>query len=620
MNNKILFVVMPWHSLHYPSLGTGILSTIIRERASDPSWNVETLYANIRWATFLDECTGGLVSPDKHSLLGEDLFFQGVGEWIFSSALYGRPEWRVEEYRDRFRGPDEHFEMALAAHRKAGEFVEFLADEIIRSGVQIVGLTSVFQQNIPCLSLAKHLKKKAPHITILMGGANCDGVQGPALHRNFDFLDFVFFGESEFSFEAFLSYLDGSTAIEDVPNLCWRGDDGASIVNASGPLPMAKDFVVPFHDDYFSQAASSPVGPHIEPNIVAESARGCWWGQKHHCTFCGLNGMGMKFRSKDPDAFLEELEYLITRHQSLDIVLADNILDMKYLNTVIPEIKKRSWDVRLHYEIKANFKRAQLEALRDAGVWHIQPGIESLSAHVLKLMDKGTTGTQNVKLLRDCEELNLTTTWNILAGFPGEFEEDYRKVEKQLPALAHLQPPSGATRIALERFSPNFDDTSLGFKEQRPAYYYQLIYELSEEELMDIVYVFDTEEQGVEARVINDMQRAVETWEQAYKAGSTLTRRETPHGILIEDRRIGWPSRDYVISDPVSLVLCRALYKPRGIPFLASLIRKEGHVVSDEGLIARLDDFKKKGLVFEDDTTFVALATTRIPFRLRLAA
>ena len=620
MDRRILFVVMPWHSLHYPSLGVGILSSIVRDHAADRPWGVETLYANIRWAEFLDERTGGRIGPDKHKLLGEDLFFQAVGEWVFTSALYDEPEWRVDAYREQFRGLDKHFDMSLAAHRTANDFVELLADEIVASGIQIVGLTSVFQQNVPCLSLAKRLKRKAPDIKILMGGANCDGVQGPALHRNFAFLDYVFSGESEFSFKAFLSYLDGVIPIQDVPGLCWRTGGGDSIVNPGGPLPTAKDFAVPFHDDYFSQAAESPANAHIEPNIVAESARGCWWGQKHHCTFCGLNGMGMAFRSKEPDAFLKELEYLISRHQSLDVVLSDNILDMKYLTTVLPEIAKRSWDVRLHYEIKANFKREQLEALRDAGVWHIQPGIESLSTHVLKLMDKGATGTQNVKLLRDCEELNLTTTWNILAGFPGELEEDYRAIQRQLPALAHLQPPSGATRIALERFSPNFNDTSIGFKERRPTSYYRLIYDLPEDELFDIVYVFDTPALGVADHIIDDMQHAVETWEQAYAAGSTLTQSDTPDGIRIEDRRQGWPNRSYVVRDPVSVALYRALSRPLRPVALQSLLRKNGHAVSEQALAGRLQDFREAGLVFEDDATFVALATNPIPFRLRLAA
>ena len=36
----------------------------------------------------------------------------------------------------------------------------------------------------------------------------------------------------------------------------------------------------------------------------SETARGCWWGERQHCTFCGLNGATMAFRSKTPERVL----------------------------------------------------------------------------------------------------------------------------------------------------------------------------------------------------------------------------------------------------------------------------------------------------------------------------
>jgi len=54
------------------------------------------------------------------------------------------------------------------------------------------------------------------------------------------------------------------------------------------------------------------------------------------------------------------------------------------------------------YEVKANLTRVQVSALRAAGVTRIQPGIESLSDHVLKLIGKGTCGLRNVQLLKWC--------------------------------------------------------------------------------------------------------------------------------------------------------------------------------------------------------------------------
>ena len=46
-----------------------------------------------------------------------------------------------------------------------------------------------------------------------------------------------------------------------------------------------------------------------------------------------------------------------------------------------------------------------MRLLRDAGVTTIQPGIESFSDRVLKLMKKGVTGLQNIQLLKWCKEI-----------------------------------------------------------------------------------------------------------------------------------------------------------------------------------------------------------------------
>ena len=50
--------------------------------------------------------------------------------------------------------------------------------------------------------------------------------------------------------------------------------------------------------EYFEQRSACL--PHSAPShstyLTFETSRGCWWGQKHHCTFCGLNGEGMGYR------------------------------------------------------------------------------------------------------------------------------------------------------------------------------------------------------------------------------------------------------------------------------------------------------------------------------------
>ena len=623
MTRKLQFVVMPWHSIHYPSLAVGIMTSIAARFAS--SVEVNTRYANLDWAEFLLARTGERITPNQHVTLGEDLFFQGVGEWIFSSALWRADGWRVDEFKRYFVGSDpaaeteRNFAMALEAHAYAPEFIAWLAREILDTGCDVVGLTSVFSQNIPCLALARKIKELSPRTLTIMGGGNCDGAQGIALHRNFPELDFVVTGEGEKAFAGFLGYLEGSVDIRAVPNLCWR-EGGKNHVNRTAPLTTAAEMPTPDHRDYFEQIWRSDVLQYYHPRIVVESARGCWWGEKHHCTFCGLNGTGMAFRRKEPDVMLDEIQTLVEKHRVLDVILADNIISMDYFKDFLPSLKARNMDLRLHYEIKANLKKEQLALLRDAGVWHVQPGIESLSTRVLKLMDKGATGALNVRMLRDCEELNLSCTWNILIGFPGETAADYTPIIEQMPALFHIQPPSTTTRLALERFSPYFNNPALGFTERRPAECFRIIYDLPEREISDLVYVFDSPPQGVGNDILVKLSELTDRWQAAYDANSTLTWAETEGGIEIEDNRVGWSFGAYRISDPIYCALLRVLERPLSPMACLKQVTALGYQSDTDDIAARLGELKTRGLVFSDGALYVRLCTQRAPYRIRPSA
>lgn len=611
-----LFAVMPWHSAHYPSLSAGILKAVAQEY--DEGMQVDVLYGNIRWIDYLKKKTKNQVDLSDYHIIGEDLIFKGTGEWIFSTALHQCEEWKSEEYRTTSGLSDEHFKLAHEQHLLARGFIYELAEEIVAKGYKYIGLTSTFMQNTACLALAKRLKQLAPYIKIIMGGGNCDGPQGLVIHKNFTAIDYVVSGEGEAAFRAFLRYCNGDLHVEKVPNLIWRDHNGVTRSNSAAALSQMSDVPIPLYDDYFEQALSSDVADGIELNLVVESARGCWWGQKHHCTFCGLNGTGMKYRQKDANAFVEEIEILVSRHQTLDIITADNIIGMDYFKTVFPILKDRDLDLRIHYEVKANLRYDQLLTLRDANICHLQPGIESLSSKILKQMAKGTTGVQNVRVLRDITELGITATWNILAGFPEETYQDYETLMQQLPALVHIQPPTGIGRIAVERFSPYFNDPLLGFQHKRPARYYQTTFDLPEEELANMVYLFDSEQLGITDEHMKDIQSKLEDWSDAYQAGSLLSFETVVKGILIRDNRRGWPRKSYLIDDALEQLILNSLRLPKSRTALYSLAQKASRSFNEVLVDKVIKKLQSRGLIFKDDNCFVALPTDQAAIQIRI--
>jgi hypothetical protein len=179
--------------------------------------------------------------------------------------------------------------------------------------------------------------------------------------------------------------------------------------------------------------------------------------------------------------------------------------------------------------------------LRAAGVTMIQPGVESLSDHVLELMRKGTTGLRNVQLLKWCAELGVEPRWNLLYGFPGEVAEDYDLTARLVRAIWHLSPPTGCGPIRLDRFSPYHEDpAAFGMIGVRPMAPFRHLYPFDADRQRRISYYFDFEyEDGREpASPIGDLRALVDAWQSDPERGM-LQVMVTPGGelALIDSRR-----------------------------------------------------------------------------------
>ncbi|MFI2641820.1 RiPP maturation radical SAM C-methyltransferase [Streptomyces sp. NPDC018610] len=615
---RVLLVNMPWSPIDLPSLALGILKRSVDERVEGAT--CEVLHANLEFTDWITDRTE--FSAEDYEYYALSSYFLGCGDWVFSSALYDDPEWKEPEFvavmSDKLRR--ERMRMTRELHRTVPEFVADVARRVAEIGPDVVGFTSTFQQNTAALAAARQIKRLAPHIVTVMGGANCDAEQGAAVHRNFPFVDYVVRGEGEDAFPRLLTALrDGDrTAAASVPGLCHRTPDGAHTANPmpTGPLPPAA-ILPPDYSGYFERLAASVARNWVEPKLVVEGARGCWWGEKHHCTFCGLNGSFMQFRSKSPDTFYQEIMDLAERHQVLDMYVVDNILDMRYLSTVLPRIIDSGHDLRMHIEIKANMRRPQLQVLADAGLVYVQPGIESLNSRVLDLMDKGVSGCQNVRMLRDAAETGLSVSWNYLHGFPGETAEDYDPVIRQLPALEHLDPPVDlSARIAIERFSPYFKRPELGFTGLRPEEHYLFTYDLPEPELHDLAYVFSAPERGITEPTVGLLNEAIAAWKK-HHADARLTHTDLGDRIVLVSRRRSFPWRTLELTDPFETALFRLLDQPHGAMALhRKLTSRAHHADGAEHTPQDVEDLLRRwvdlGVVFTDAGQYVHIAPAAV--------
>jgi len=488
-----------------------------------------------------------------------------AGDWVFGEALYGaRPTADanyIQAFRRRFNkygAADASLAVLMRARAKAGAFVEACLSGVDWGAYDVVGFSSTFTQHVASLALAKRVKSAHPQVSIVFGGANCEDIMGLTLHEAFPFVDFVCSGEADVSFPQLVAALRDGKESHGIAGVISR-KGGKSYFSSLHPERVRDLDSLPYpnFDDFFEQHEKAfPRARGGRTRVLMESSRGCWWGQKHHCTFCGLNGNAMTFRSKSAGRVLEEIEALSERYSAEHIEMVDNILDMDYLNDLLPDIARRRLQLNLFYETKANLRKDQVRLLHEAGVTAIQPGIESFSTSVLRLMRKGTNAAQNIQLLKWCSEIGVEACWNLLYGFPGEDPAEYDAMVPLIESISHLEPPRCYGPIRLDRFSPNFTRASeLGLSGVRPDRSYRYIYELPDDQLFKLAYYF--EHDYSDGRDPNDYVQnamaATQRWHDNYERNRLVY---ADHGdcLAIWDLRSGASQRLTILRDLDRLV------------------------------------------------------------------
>jgi ribosomal peptide maturation radical SAM protein 1 len=614
----VVLVSMPFGNFLSPSMGLSLLKGALN-RAGVAS---AVRYFSISFARRLGQTRYTRIAMSRRPSVREL-----AGEWMFARALFGPDAVEDERYvtdilRRRSGWVIEDVEPVhpamikslMAAREHVEPFLDECVDEVLRQKPRLVGFTSVFRQHVASLALAKRIKAAAPDVTVVFGGASCEGAMGAETVRQFPFVDAAVSGEGDLVIQEIVGRVLNGRSLTGVPGV--RTQDTVRrefLLGRFDNTPSVRDMDAlpyPDFDDFFDEFNRTGFRRAWQPRISFESSRGCWWGEKKHCTFCALNGQTMEFRSKTADRALEELTFLVGRHPGCDVEVVDNILDMRYFQDFLPALAERKLGVELFYETKSNLKKEQLRLLRAAGVRKIQPGIESFSDQILGMMQKGVSGLQNIQLLKWCKELDVHPYWNILWGFPGEPPDEYARMAALVPLLTHLAAPVRFDGLRLDRFSPNFIDAPhRGFREVRPLEAYGYVYRVPAAAVANLAYHF-TFAQGEDHRVdeyVAPLLRGLRAW-SATEGESAVFYADLESALVVCDTRPMATSPITVLMD-----LDRRLYLEcdgtTDVRRLVGVTRTVcGAALSVEAVVQRLEPLVQSGLLLKDGTRYLALA------------
>jgi ribosomal peptide maturation radical SAM protein 1 len=448
----VVLASMPWAPVTEPSLAMGILVAQARRagfRARSMHLNIDLL-EHVTFETY--------VKVAEYWALNEFVFTELLSEGVDDAqtlALIDRCAEHLSGDRisPRYATVESLLDMLLKFRFEvAPGYLQQCAEKVLAERPTMLGLTCMFDQTLASVALAKLVKERSPETLVVLGGYAVQGPAGDQVLKSFPWIDGIARGDGEDMIVALGHASIDRAALPAIDGLLVR--DHLARPHRNSDLENSPD---PDYTDWFRDVAELERQRQVKiatGTLPVESSRGCWWGQVKHCVFCGIDDETMKFRHKTPERVFAMLEAMRCTYGDFEFRFSDYILPKPYFDHLLPRLAALNPPYRLKCEIKANQTPERVSALARAGFKEVQPGIESFSSDVLKLMDKGVTGIQNVSLLKHGYLNEIVIHYNFLFGIPGETADHYRELRQNFPRLYHLTPPVSRSEAIVTRFAP----------------------------------------------------------------------------------------------------------------------------------------------------------------------
>lgn len=503
-SKSVLLVSMPFADCSIPSIQLALLESYLKRCGVD----VGSLHLYLKAVDFY-----GL---KNYNFLSDGLNDAYTAQMVFSRYVF--PDYWKEkksEFHDFFKNSMSDksdlfsFEEFVSLTDK---FLDFVYERVDWKHFDVVGFTLNYGQMLPSLALSKRVKEKNSDMEIVFGGSTVLDQLGGVFLENFDWIDFVVYGEGE---EA-LYKIAVDEECSSIPNVFYRKNKEVVRSSETSCVDL-NDLPYPVFSSFYQNLSScgSEVQQHFQLNgrIPIEFSRGCWWNK---CSFCNLKVQHPGYREKNVDRFVDELSFLADKYKMLTFQVVANTLPLKDYKKLCNEIIKLGKDFDLYIEARAGrLNREDYRLLKKAGFNHIQTGVETFSSNYLKKINKGVKVIDNVAALKFCKENNIKNHYNLIVGYPNEEKIDFEQTRKNIELFkGYLDPPQVSHYITvygsdiyknpdifnIKRIKNTKSDKLMFPKkilDDNPCFYYDFE---KQEELAD-----------------NDWEKLFEEWEQGYE-------------------------------------------------------------------------------------------------------
>lgn len=253
----------------------------------------------------------------------------------------------------------------------------------------------------------------------------------------FPSLDFGILGEAEVTIRELVLALDNGQSLNDIKGIVYRDDRGEIQITEKRPLLENLDELpIPLHE---LLPISKYNLPYIGKNYTfVLSSRGC----PYNCTFCRQPIMWEKqVRTRSAESIFGELKHLgrLGIHNIMfhaDTFTIDKEIVMELCQKIIDDKMPVRWICNSRVD---RVDEEILKAMKRAGCWMINYGIETGSDEILRNVKKGgyATVAQARKAVLWTKDAGIKVWAYFIMGLPGESKKTVKETiqfAKSIPA------------------------------------------------------------------------------------------------------------------------------------------------------------------------------------------
>jgi len=316
----------------------------------------------------------------------------------------------------------------------------------------VVCITGYITQEKLMIKLTHRIKRFDSRIIVIIGGSHAE-----LNYANFfdSSADYIYHLSGLDSFAKLMDFIDntGTTALEDIPGICYREGEGWKANRKVSETP--KD--LPQIDrTYFYNNKHRYRHLSFHPLALIKNSYSC----KNSCTFCYCtNRNSGEYACREVEDLVNEI--MTTDAPNIHITDDNFLTDTKYLKQFIELIRKKRISKKYLVYGRADFIAANkdiMRELKDIGLSLVMVGLEACSDNDLGSYNKDATLEHNEECVKILEELDIICSGLFIVHQDmtiRDFKELYNWIAQRaiIPTVSIYTPMQGAANFSKYRDS-----------------------------------------------------------------------------------------------------------------------------------------------------------------------